>query len=48
MARFLNLRDEGGFALTLEHDNSCAAAWKLVRIAPAASRHVLTAPISNR
>jgi hypothetical protein len=44
MARFQNLCDEGESALTLQHSNSCAAAWKRVRIAPAASRHAQTTP----
>ena len=38
MARFQNLRDEGGFALTLQHSNSRAVARKRVQIAAAASR----------
>jgi hypothetical protein len=43
MACFQNLRDEGGFALALQHDNSRAVACKRVQIV-VASRH---APVST-
>ena len=45
MARYLNLRDEGGFALTPQRDNSCAVARERVRTAAAASPHALTTQI---
>jgi hypothetical protein len=44
MGRFQNLRDEGGFALTLQDTNSCAVARKRVQTAAAASRHTPTTP----
>lgn len=45
MARYLNLRDEGGFALTPQRDNSCAVARERVEPAAAASPHAQTTPI---
>jgi hypothetical protein len=42
MGSFQNLRDEGGFALTLQHANRCAVVRERAQIAPAASRHTPT------
>jgi len=42
MARFQILRDEDGFALTLQRANRCAVVRERAQIAPAASRHTPT------
>jgi hypothetical protein len=44
MASFQYLRDKGGFALTPQHNHSCAVARERVQIAAAASRHTPTTP----
>jgi hypothetical protein len=44
MGRFQNLRDEDGFALTPQHNHSCAVARERAQIAPT-SRHTPAAPL---